>query len=127
MEMPPAWQVGRVWNRGSMGENPGWCGGWREAETMRCRDGQRDWDQRQRNKTPERHREKQEREMGFPGGSVGKEFACNVGYLGSTSGLGRSPGEGNGYPLQYSGLENSVDCIVQGVAKSGTRLNDFNS
>ena len=40
-------------------------------------------------------------------------------------GLGRSPGEGKGYPLQYSGLENSMDCILQGVAKSGTRLSDF--
>ena len=44
--------------------------------------------------------------LGFPGGSVGKESACNVGDLGSIPGLGRSPGEGNGYPLQYSGLEN---------------------
>ena len=55
--------------------------------------------------------------MGFPGGSDGKEFACNVGDLGSIPGLGRSPGEGKGYPLQYSGLENSMDCIVHGVAK----------
>ena len=47
--------------------------------------------------------------MGFPGGSDGKEYACNVGDLGSWAGLGRSPGEGNGYPLQYSGLENSMD------------------
>jgi len=45
--------------------------------------------------------------MGFPGGSVGKESACNAGNLDSIPGLGRSPGEGNGYPLQYSGLENS--------------------
>ena len=44
---------------------------------------------------------------------------------GSIPGFGRSPGEGNGYPLQYSGLENSMDCIVHGVAKSQTRLNDF--
>ena len=50
----------------------------------------------------------------------GKESACNAGDLGSTPGLGRSPGEGNSYPLQYSGLENSMDCIVHGVAKSGT-------
>ena len=49
----------------------------------------------------------------------------NVGDLGSIPGLGRSPGEGNGYPLQYSGLENSLDCIVHGVAKSQTRLSDF--
>ena len=47
--------------------------------------------------------------MRFPGGSAGKESACNVGYLGLIPGLGRSPGEGNGYPLQYSGLENSMD------------------
>ena len=49
-------------------------------------------------------------------GSSGKESACNTGDLGSISGLGRSPGEGKGYPLQYSGLENSMDCIVHGVA-----------
>ena len=47
--------------------------------------------------------------QGFPGGSNGKESACNAGDLGSVPGLGRSPGEGNGYPLQYSGLENSMD------------------
>ena len=47
--------------------------------------------------------------LGFPGGSAGKESACNVGDLGSIPGLGRSPGEGKGYPLQYSGLENSMD------------------
>ena len=63
---------------------------------------------------------------GFPCGSAGKESACNVGGLGSIPGLGRSPGEGNGYPLQYSGLENSMDCIVHGVAKSQTQLRDFN-
>ena len=63
--------------------------------------------------------------LGFPGGSTGKESTCNVGDLGSIPGLGRSPGEGNGYPLQYSGLENSIDCIVHGVAKSRTRLSDF--
>ena len=50
----------------------------------------------------------------FPHSSVGKETACNAGDLGSIPGLGRSPGEGKGYPLQYSGLENSVDCIVHG-------------
>ena len=44
---------------------------------------------------------------------------------GSIPGLGRSPGEGKGYPLQYSGLENSMDCIVQGVTKSQTRLSNF--
>ena len=55
---------------------------------------------------------------GFPGGSDDKESACNEGDLGSIPGLGRSPGEGNSYPLQYSGLENSMDCIVHGVTKS---------
>ena len=63
--------------------------------------------------------------LGFPCGLAGKESACNVGDLGSIPGLGRCPGEGKGYPLQYSGLENSMDCIVHGVAKSRTRLNDF--
>ena len=61
----------------------------------------------------------------FPCGSVGKEPACNAGDLGSIPVLGRSPGEGKGYPLQYSGLENSMDCIVHGVAKSRTWLSDF--
>ena len=61
---------------------------------------------------------------GFPVCSAGKESACNAGDPGSISGLGRSPGEGNGYPLQYSGLENSMDCVVHGVAKSRTgRIN----
>ena len=63
--------------------------------------------------------------MGFPGGSAGKESACNEGDLGSIPGLGRPPGEGNGYPLQSSGLENSMDCIVHGVAKSQRQLSDF--
>ena len=58
--------------------------------------------------------------MGFPGGSAGKESTCSTGVLGSIPGLGRSPGEGKGYPLQYSGLENSMDCVVHGVAKSQT-------
>ena len=47
--------------------------------------------------------------LGFPCGSSSKESACNAGDLGSVPGLGRSPGEGKGYPLQYSGLENSMD------------------
>ena len=55
---------------------------------------------------------------GFPCGSAGKEYNCNVGDLGLIPGLGRSPREGKGYPLQYSGLENSMGCIVHGVAKS---------
>ena len=59
---------------------------------------------------------------GFP---VGKESACNAGDLGSVPGSGRSAGEGKGYPLQYSGLENSTDCIVHGVAKSQTPLSEF--
>ena len=57
--------------------------------------------------------------------SVGKESACKVGDPGSIPGLRRSPGEGIGYPLQYSGLENSMGCIVHGVAKSWTQLSDF--
>ena len=56
---------------------------------------------------------------GFPGGSAGEESTCNAGDVGSIPGLGRSPGEGKVYPLQYSGLENSMDCIVHGVAKVG--------
>ena len=52
--------------------------------------------------------------LGFPGSSADKEAACNARDLGSIPGLGRSPGEGKGYPLQYSGLENSMDCIVHG-------------
>ena len=65
--------------------------------------------------------------LGFPGGSAGKESACNVGDLGSIPELGRSPAEGKGYPLQYSALENSMDRTVHGVAKSRTRLSDFHS
>ena len=61
----------------------------------------------------------------FLGGSAGKESACNAGDLGLIPGLGRSPGEGNGYPLQYSALENFMDCIVHGVLKSWRRLSDF--
>ena len=61
----------------------------------------------------------------FPGGSAGKECTCNVGDVGLIPGLGRSPGEAKGYPLQYSGLENSMDCEVHGVAKSQTLLSDF--
>ena len=63
--------------------------------------------------------------MGFPGGSAGQKSACNAGDLGSIPGLGRSPGDGKGYPLQYSGLENSTDCIVHGVTKSRIRLSNF--
>ena len=63
----------------------------------------------------------------FPGSSAGKESSCNTGDLGSIPGLGGSPGEGKGYPLQYSGLENPMDCVVHGVAKSRTQLSDFYS
>ena len=56
--------------------------------------------------------------MGFPCGSAVKESALSAGNLGSISGLGRSPGEGKGYPLQYSGLENSMVSIVHRVLKS---------
>jgi len=56
---------------------------------------------------------------------TGKDSTCNVGDLGSVPGLGRSLGEGKGSPLQCSGLENPMDCIVHGFAKSQTRLSDF--
>ena len=70
--------------------------------------------------------------LGFPGGSEGKASACNAGDLGSIPGLGRSPREENGNPLQYSCLENPMDrgawwASVHGVAKSQTRLSDFTS
>ena len=52
------------------------------------------------------------------GGSAGKESACSVGILGLIPGWGRSPGEGKGYPVQYSGLEKSTDCVVHGVTES---------
>ena len=58
--------------------------------------------------------------LGFPGGSAGKESACSAGGQDLIPGLGRSSGEGKGYPLQYSGLENSMDYIIHGVAKSWT-------
>ena len=63
--------------------------------------------------------------FGLPCGLAGKESVCNGVDLGSTPGLGRAPGEGNGYPLHYSGLDNSIDCIVHGVAKNRTRLSNF--
>ena len=67
--------------------------------------------------------------LGFPDGSDGKDSACNAGDLGSIPGSGRPSAEGNGYPLQYSCLENSTDrgdwwAKVHGVAKSRTRLSD---
>ena len=61
----------------------------------------------------------------FPCGSAGKESTCNAGDPGWILGLGRFPGEGKGYPLQYSGVENSMDCIVHGITKSWTQLSNF--
>ena len=63
--------------------------------------------------------------MGFPDSSVGKESACNAGDPNLIPGSGRLPGEGNGYPLQYSGLEKSMDYTIHGVTESQTRLSDF--
>ena len=63
--------------------------------------------------------------LSFPDGSDGKESTCNAGDLGSIPGLGRAPGEVNGYPLQYSGLENSTDCIIYGVTKSWTQVSNL--
>ena len=63
--------------------------------------------------------------VGFQGGDSGKEPTCNAGDLGSIPGLGRCPEEGKGYPLQYSGLENSMDYTVPRVTKSGTQLSHF--
>ena len=63
--------------------------------------------------------------MGFPGCSVGKGSTCNTGDLGLIPGLGRSPEEGKGHPLQYSGLKNAIEYIVYGVAKSWTQLSAF--
>ena len=68
--------------------------------------------------------------MGFPGGSAGKESACNVGDLGLIPGWGRSPGQGKGYPLRYSGLENSVDyspwgCKESDMTEQLSHLNNF--
>ena len=63
--------------------------------------------------------------LNLNGGSADKESACNEGHLGSIPGLGRSSGEGEGCPLQCSDLENSVDCVVCGVAKSQTRQGGF--
>ena len=81
-------------------------------------------------KMQERFNKDLEEIKGFPGGSEVKASACNVGDLGSIPGLGRSPGEGNCNPLQYSCLENPMDrgawwATVHGVAKSQTRLSDL--
>ena len=56
--------------------------------------------------------------LGFPGSSAGKEYACNAGDLGLIPGSGRSAGEGIAYPLQFSSLENPMDCIVHGFSNS---------
>ena len=63
--------------------------------------------------------------MGFPNSSVGKDSTCNAGDPGLIPGMVRYAGEGIGYPLQYSGLENSMDCMVHGVTNSQTGLSDF--
>ena len=63
--------------------------------------------------------------VGLPCGSAGRKSTCNTGDLGSTPRLGKYPGEGKGCPPQYSGLENSMDCIVHGAAKSRTQLSGF--
>ena len=63
--------------------------------------------------------------LGFPCGSAGKESPCNAGDLGSIPGLGRCPGEGKGYPLQYSGLDNSMESIVHGVQRVGHNWTTF--
>ena len=63
------------------------------------------------------HIDTTKRKEGFHCGSAGKESTCNVGDMCLIPGLGRSPGEGKGYPFQYSGLESSMDCIVHGVTR----------
>ena len=63
--------------------------------------------------------------QGLPCDSAGKESACNAGDLGSIPGLGKTPGEGKDQPLQYSGLENSMDCIIHRVTKSQTQQSNF--
>ena len=63
----------------------------------------------------------------FAGGLDGEESSCNVEDLSLIPGLGRSPGEGEGYPLQYYGLENFMDCIVHGISKSWTQLSDLHT
>ena len=65
------------------------------------------------------------KELGLLCGSADKESACNEGDLGSMPQLGRSPGKGKGYPLQYSGLENFMNYIVHGIARSGTQPSNF--
>ena len=88
---------------------------WLPIPSSRTSSWPRDW-------TQISHIQEDSLPSGLPGGSAGKESTCK-----SLVWLGRSPGEGKGYPPQYSGLENSMDCIVQGVAKSWTRLSNFHS
>ena len=64
---------------------------------------------------------------GLPCGSAGKEPSCNVGDVGLIHGLGSYPGERKGYPFQYSGLKNPMECIVHGVTKSQIRLSNFHT
>ena len=73
----------------------------------------------------EKELDKIQPEKGFPHISASKESACNAGDLGSIPGWEDSPGEGNSYPVLYPGPENSMACIVPGVAKSRTPLTDF--
>ena len=63
--------------------------------------------------------------VGFPDSSIGEESTCNAGDPGLVPQSGRSFGEGKGYPFQYSGLENSMDCIVHGITESRTQLSNF--
>ena len=92
--------------------------------------GCRLWGRTESDMTEATQQQQQQRVCGFSryqvkSGSAGEESACSAGGLGSIPGLQRSPGEGKGCPLQYSGLENSMDCTVQGVTESWTRLSDF--
>ena len=64
-------------------------------------------------------------DLSLPGDSEGEESTCHAGELGSVPGFARSPGEGDSYALQYSGLGNSTDCRVHGVTKSRTHVSDF--
>ena len=65
--------------------------------------------------------------MGFPGGSAGEESTCDAGDLGLIPGLGKYPGGGEGYPLQYSGLEYLMECIAYGVTKCWMQLSKYNT
>ena len=103
---------GRRWEGGSKGRGCMYTYGWFKLR----------FDRKQQNSTKQLSFNKK---LSFPCGSTDKESACNVGDLGSIPGLGRSPGVGTGYPLQYSGLENSMNCIVHRAAKSRTRLSNF--